>query len=450
LNRNYRMATLGLFTSAMMVLAGCGDTANTPAAGTGSGAANTPAPAATQAPSTGGGAKVTIRWRTRPGDAAEQAVYQALSDEAQKSLPDIDLKYDPSPNQGYEDKLNTEFGSGTAPDVVWVPGASSASYASRNLLYDIKPLVDGDSSFKLGDFYDGPVNELMHDGKLWGIPRDVSTLAIYYNADLFKAKNLPTPSELMKQGKWDWDNFRSTAKALTGGDTYGLGLADWWGPWSYFVYAAGGSLFNKDKTATGLDTPESVAGLQYLSDLINVDKSVPLPTAANVDAEALFNAGKIGMMINGRWFTPGVRQNAKFKWDTEEMPKGKVNATWLFWGPYVMNAKTANPAAAWKVMKAITSASAMGKVADMGSNIPARKDQAAVDSFLKSSPPANNQSFVNGTKYATSEIPLWTADFNEYMNKQVQPMVDKVINGKLSAADMGKGIKAATDPLFKK
>ncbi len=438
-----RKRTLTLTTLLMtlpMLLAACGDATPT----------NSPTTGGTGATGGNTSGKVTIRWRTRPSDAAEQAVYQSLSDEVQKSLPEVDLKYDPSPNQGYEDKLKTEFASGTAPDITWVPGASSADYASRGLLLDIKPLVDKDSSFKLADFYDGPIHELQHDGHLWGIPRDVSTMVIYYNADLFKAKNLPTPSELMKQGKWNLDSLRSTAKALTGGDTYGLGLADWWGPWSYFVYASGGNLFNADKTATGLDSADSTAGLQYLSDLINVDKSVPLPTAANVDAEALFNAGKIGMMINGRWYTPGVRAAAKFTWDVEELPKGKANATWLFWGPYVVNAKTANPDAAWKVLKALTAADAMGKVATMGTNIPARKDQAAVDAFLKATPPTNNQAFINGTKYATSEIPLWTANWGEYMDKNVRPTVDKVINGKMTGADAGKAIKAATDPLFKK
>jgi multiple sugar transport system substrate-binding protein len=440
-----RMTVLSVLAASMMLVAACGDNAAT---GGTTPVATTAATAATGG-STGG--KVTIRWRTRPSDAAEQAVYQALSDEAQKSLPDIDLKYDPAPNQGYEDKLKTEFQSDTAPDIVWVPGASSADYAGKGWVYDLKPLMDKDSSFKLTDFYEGPVSELTHDGKIWGVPRDVSTMAIYYNADLFKAKNLPTPSERMKQGKWNWDTLRSSAKGLTNGtDTYGLGLADWWGPWGYFVYAAGGSFFNKDRTATNLDSPESVAGLQYLSDLVNVDKSVPLPTAANVDAEALFNAGKLGMIINGRWFTPGVREKAKFAWDVEELPMGKVNATWLFWGPYIMNAKTTNPDAAWKVMKAITSAEAMGKVAAMGTNIPARKDQSAVDMFLKSTPPANNAAFIAGTKYATSEIPLWTGNWGVFMDKNVQPMVDKVINGQLSAADFGKQIKDATTKAFTK
>ena len=70
--------------------------------------------------------EVTIRWRTRPDNQAEQDVYQAISDEIDAKLPNVKLVYDPSPVQGYLDKLTTELSSGTAPDITWIPGASLA------------------------------------------------------------------------------------------------------------------------------------------------------------------------------------------------------------------------------------------------------------------------------------------------------------------------------------
>ena len=126
------------------------------------------------------------------------------------------------------------------------------------------------------------------------------------------------------------------------------------------------------------------------------------------------------MYFNGRWFTPGVRANAKFNWDVAEMPQGKVKSTWLFWGPYLVNAK-ANPDAAWEVLKVITSAEAMGKVAEMGTNIPARSNKEAVDVFLKSTPPENNQALINGAEYAVAEAPVWKGNWADYSSK-VQEM----------------------------
>jgi multiple sugar transport system substrate-binding protein len=208
---------------------------------------------------------VMIRWRTRPDNQAEQDVYQKISDDLSTQLEaqGIKLQYDPAPVTGYLDKLTTEFSAGNAPDIVWIPGASVADYATKNVLVDLMPLATKDTSFKLTDYYEAPMKELQQGGHLWGLPRDISTLVIYYNKDLFKSMGVDDPADLAKAGKWDWDNFLRVAQELTdpANKTYGFSMSNWWGLWGYFVYAAGGSLFNADRTACGLDDPKAQAGL---------------------------------------------------------------------------------------------------------------------------------------------------------------------------------------------
>ena len=443
-----RMLSLfGLVMAAALVLAACG--VSTQQQGGGTASSPTAAPAANSGGAAGANA-ITIRWRTRPSDAAEQAVYQALNDAANQQLASKNIKavYDPGVNQDYEPKLKAELSAGTAPDIAWIPGASTADYVAASQALDIKPYLDKDTSIKASDFYPQPLAELTHDGKIYGLPRDVSTMVTYFNADLFKAAGIPNPKELSDQGKWNWDTLLDSAKKLTDANKqqYGLGFGDWWGPaWGYFTNAAGGGMFNKDRTACNLSSPESVAGAKFVQDLYN-QKLVP---AGDADGEALFNAGKVGMYFNGRWFTPGVRTNAKFSWDVAEMPQGKVKSTWLFWGPYIINAKTANPDAAWEVLKAITAPEAMAKVADMGTNIPSRKDQSAVDAFLKSSPPANNQSFLKGTEYAVAEQALYTGNWGDFSGK-VQSLWDQMIAGKITPEDFGKQACDQTTSTFNK
>ena len=224
---------------------------------------STPAPTKAPAaePTTGAAPMevVTIRWRTRPDNQAEQDVYQAISDDLSKQLEaqGIKLQYDPAPVTGYLDKLTTEFSAGNAPDIVWIPGASVADYATKNVLLDLMPLANADSSFNLGDYYDAPMKELQENGHLWGLPRDISTLVLYYNKDLFASKGVDDPADLAAQGKWDWDNFLRVAQELTDPDAkiYGFSMTNWWGPWGYFIYAGGGNMFNADRTACGLDDP---------------------------------------------------------------------------------------------------------------------------------------------------------------------------------------------------
>jgi multiple sugar transport system substrate-binding protein len=398
---------------------------------------------------------VTIRWRTRPDNQSEQDVYQAISDDLSKQLESqgIKLQYDPAPVTGYLDKLTTEFSAGNAPDIVWIPGASVADYATKNVLLDLMPEATKDTAFKLTDYYDAPMKELEQGGHLWGLPRDISTLVIYYNKDLFKAKGVDDPADLAKAGKWDWDNFLRVAQELTdpANKVYGFSMTNWWGPWGYFVYAAGGSLFTEDRKACGLDTPEAQAGLQFLQDIFQTHKIATLPGVEGGVGETEFIGGQAGMLPNGRWMTPAMRENAKFDWGVVEMPKGPGgNATWLFWGPYVVSAKTKYPDQAWTVLKALTSAEVQGKVAALGTNIPSNKAQAAVDAFLNSKPPADNNPFIAGAAYAMAEIPLFTGNWNDIVSGQYQPNIDNILYGKTTVEEATQAACEGADPLFKK
>jgi len=405
-------------------------------AGEASTAASEPGTAASTAAA---GDATTIRWRTRPSDAAEQAVYQELANSASQALAGqgITVQYDPSPNDGtYFTKLKTELASGNAPDVFWIGAVELADFVNTGKILDIKPLIDADPNFKLEEFYPQTIEQLTRDGKVYGLPRDVSTMVTYYNEDLFREAGLKTPKELAAEGNWNWETFLDAATKLTdpSKQQYGVGFGNWWGPgWGYFVNAAGGSAFNEDRTACALDTPEAIAGAQFVRNLYDQQ----LLPASDAESENLFSAGKIGMYFNGRWFTPGVRTNAKFAWDVAEMPEGEQKSTWLFWGPYLINADTANPEAAWEVLKQVTSAEAMAKVAEMGTNIPARTNQEAVDVFLQSSPPANNQAFIAGTEYAIAEAPVWEGNWADF-SSGVQSLWDQMIAGQISPEEFGK------------
>jgi ABC-type glycerol-3-phosphate transport system substrate-binding protein len=49
---------------------------------------------------------------------------------------------------------------------------------------------------------------------LWGLPRDVSTFALYLNLDLLEEAGVEDPRELAARGEWNWDTFLATAIAV--------------------------------------------------------------------------------------------------------------------------------------------------------------------------------------------------------------------------------------------
>lgn len=363
---------------------------------------------------------VSLTWMTRPDNQAEADVYASISDDITAKGIGLDLTYVAGSSEGspYQDKLKTDIAAGTAPDVFWLPGTDIADFAKAGLIANIREEAAA-TDHSDADFYEGPMASLTVDPEtgttspdfLWGIPRDVSTFALYMNLDLIEAAGVDDPRELAAAGDWDWDAFEATSKAITdlGDGNKGFGAGGWWANWGYFVHSAGGGFFNEDRTACALDSDESVAGLEYLKGLYDNGYGVPF----GEDAEPGFKAGQVGMFINGRWATPGAREITDFAWDVVALPTGAVEGrNWQFWGAYVVNAKTENKAAAWKLIQELTSADVQGQISELGANIPSRVSADATEKFLTFSPPANNQAFLDGiSNNPVAEGPLWNGNW---------------------------------------
>lgn len=388
---------------------------------------------------------VELRWRTRPDNQPEIDVYTAASESINDAWEGVTLVYEPggSEGAGYQDVLVTELEAGTAPDVFWIPGTDVARFAEAGLILNLAEYASADADYSADDFYAGPMGFLttsMDDSPaLWGLPRDVSAFAVYYNADLFDEAGLDYPGE----GDWDWDALQTAAEEISalGDEIYGFGMNAWWANWGYFVNAAGSSFFNEDFTACGLDNEATVEGLQFAQNLFDSGASL----AWGTDNEPPFLAGNIGMFLNGRWATPGAIANADFNWNVGPLPVGPSgeDTNWLFWGAYVVNANTEHPEEAWDLITRLTSPEIQGEIASLGANIPSRSTDEAVNLFLGTLPDSgvNNQAFIDGTMAADvrTEAPLfagnWPAIDAAYGNA-----VTSVFNGELSAEDFASTI----------
>ena len=415
------------------------------------------AAADTTAAAEGSGDGVEIRWRTRPDNDAEAAVYNSISEGIDAANGDtVSLSYEPGTNEGspYQDQLVTEIGNGTAPDVFWIPGTDVARFQKEGLILDLAPMAT-EGGFDASEFYPEPMYHLTYDpaagapgDKLWGLPRDVSTFALYLNNDLIAESGADDPRALAAAGEWDWAAFQGVAEKVTalGGANKGFGMSSWWANYGLFMNAAGGGFFNEDRTACALDSAESVAGLTQAKAIFDAGLAVPF----GEDGEAPWKAGTVGMFVNGRWATPGARSDAGFNWDVVQLPVGPggTQGNWLFWGAYVVNANTEHPQQAWDLVQALTTADTQGQISELGANIPSRKSDAAIEAFLGFTPPENNQAFIDALADSpTAEGPLWTGDwpkFDEVMNGAVTA----VMNGERTIDDYAEKICSETAVAF--
>ena len=415
------------------------------------------AAADTTAAAEGSGDGVEIRWRTRPDNDAEAAVYNSISEGIDAANGDtVSLSYEPGTNEGspYQDQLVTEIGNGTAPDVFWIPGTDVARFQKEGLILDLAPMAT-EGGFDASEFYPEPMYHLTYDpaagapgDKLWGLPRDVSTFALYLNNDLIAESGADDPRALAAAGEWDWAAFQGVAEKVTalGGANKGFGMSSWWANYGLFMNAAGGGFFNEDRTACALDSAESVAGLTQAKAIFDAGLAVPF----GEDGEAPWKAGTVGMFVNGRWATPGARSDAGFNWDVVQLPVGPggTQGNWLFWGAYVVNATTEHPQEAWDLVQALTTADTQGQISELGANIPSRKSDAAIDAFLGFTPPENNQAFIDALADSpTAEGPLWTGDWPKF-DEVMGGAVTAVMNGERTIEDYAEKICSETAVAF--
>ncbi|NJR12367.1 sugar ABC transporter substrate-binding protein [bacterium] len=398
--------------------------------------------------------EVSLRWRTRPDNQAEIDVYTAANTSIDESWDGVTLTYEPggSESASYQDVLITEIEAGTAPDVFWIPGTDVARFAKAGLILNLASSAEMDEDYSQDDFYAGPMGFLTtpiegQDTALWGLPRDVSAFAIYYNADLFDEAGLDYPGG----DDWTWERFSEAAAEISGlgEDIKGFGMNAWWANWGYFVNAAGSSFFNEDFSACGLNNEATVAGLDAAKALFDEGYAIPWGT----DSEPPFLAGNVGMFINGRWATPGTVANADFNWNVAPLPVGPSGkaTNWLFWGAYVVNAKTAHPEEAWDLVTRLTSAEIQGQISALGANIPSRSTEDAVNAFLASLPESgvNNQAFIDGTmaEDVRTEAPLFKGNWPA-VDAAYGAGITAVFNGELTSQEFADTICDQVAPEF--
>src|SRR6476469_6301329 len=189
------------------------------ASATASPAGGSDAPASSDAGYTGPEATISYSiW----GDPQEIKAQQAIVDAFHVANPKSTVKVTVSDWEPYWDKLQTSIAGGDAPDVFAMDGPLFPDYQSRDVLLDLKPFIDRDG-YDLTQLADQGVADFTTAGGQFGLPRDLNTIALYYNKAKFDEAGVAYPDDT-----WDWAKLVDAAKQLTK-DTDGDGTMDQWG-----------------------------------------------------------------------------------------------------------------------------------------------------------------------------------------------------------------------------
>jgi len=301
--------------------------------------------------------------------------------------PNIKVNLEPVSLAERNAKYVTAIEAGVGPDVYHVDDNSLALFIEKGYAYDVTPLLNKEGKAFKDIFFETSWNLLKRGQSYYGLPNNIAAMVLVYNQQMFKDAGL----DPVKPPK-TWTEFRDYAKKLTR-DTHKDGKIDQWGAgfvfgkasfhlrFSSILFSMGGRYLTDDNKKSLMNSPEVVNALQLLSEMQNKDKVFPpgIVNAGAQDVRVLMANRKIAMMVESIWTPPQLDSiNPDFKAsETLRMaPMPGKPATCAFASCWLMNKNTKNPAAAWELMKYLSSKNREEKDWNDNMMIPARKDVA--------------------------------------------------------------------------
>ncbi|PYE87838.1 ABC transporter substrate-binding protein [Phyllobacterium leguminum] len=282
-------------------------------------------------------------------DRTDQYIY-LLKDEFEKAHPDIKLNLKTIQFRDMVNDLARAAATGEGPDVTYIDNPEVALFASRGLLLDLTPMIAESKIVKKEDIFPGPLASVTWDGKIYGLPRGANTIALYYNADMFKAGGLD-PDKPPRT----WDELYEAAKKLNdpAKNVYGLAfsaVATEEGTFQFlpWLQMTGGD-YNK------VDTEGGVKVLEFWGKLIDEKlASSDSLVRGQYESTGTFNAGNAAMAISGPWEMPRMAKEAKFEYRAAMLPipqEGAPRASALGEGDNVILANSKHPKEAFILLE---------------------------------------------------------------------------------------------------
>lgn len=285
---------------------------------------------------------------------------------------------------------------GSLPDVFWMHSNESERYMSNDMLLDLTDKIAESDKIDPENYPEDIWGLYTYDDKYFAVPKDVDTIALWYNKAMFDEAGLAYPT-----ADWTWDDVTEAAKKLTkeDGSQYGLALRNDNNQAGYYnlIYDNGGYIISDDKTKSGWDDPKTIEAMEMLEGWIKDGVMPPLDVMAENGEDVLFQSGKVAMVPQGSWMVAAYRDNeyTAENCDLVELPKSATTGrrvslyNGLGWAAAANGEHTEE---AWKLIEYLGSEEAQKKQAELGVTMSAYNGTS--DAWAKSAD-FNLQAYIN-------------------------------------------------------
>jgi multiple sugar transport system substrate-binding protein len=378
--------TLGILAILMLTLAACqaddGGTDATDGDGGGPagsvGAGSSGDAAATEC--IGEGTVILSGWQASP---EEGELLEEMFAGFEETCPNITIDYQPVAGD-YPQAMLANFSAATPPDVFYVDSAVAPEWIEEGFLMPLDDYIS-ETGFDTSQFYEGYLNAFKGtDGAIYGLPKDASTLALFYNEEMLSDAGIEPPTS--------WEELTAAAEELTTGDVTGLCLSPSLDRALAFIYQNGGAIYNEDFTEVTFDSPEARDAIDtYLGFFESDTGASPAELGSGWCGEAL-GQEKVAMVFEGNWLVPFMGGTfPEVSYAMAEMPTGAEQATLAFTVSYSIGADSENPDAAWSLLSYLTGPEGMEIWTSQGLALPSRSDVPV---------PEGREALLAGAEYA--------------------------------------------------
>lgn len=277
----------------------------------------------------------------------------------------------------YWTMLDAGARGGTLPDVFWMHSNEAERYMTNGLLLDLTDEIESSDKIDLANYPEDIVELYNNDNKQYAVPKDVDTIALWYNKKMFDEAGVAYPT-----AEWTWDDVFEAAKKLTkeDGSQYGLAMRNDNNQAGYYnmIYDNNGYIISEDKKKSGWDDRKTVEAMEMLESWIRAGVMPSLETMSENGEDVLFQSGKIAMTFQGSWMLAYFKENeyTAENCDCVELPRnaetGKRVSIYngLGWAAAANGEHTEE---AWKLIEYLGSKEAQLKQAELGVTMSAYK-----------------------------------------------------------------------------
>lgn len=357
--------------------------------------------------------------------------FNNLIKEYEASHENVTIKWEDYPYDAITQKLLTSSANNNSPDVVNLNTEFANQMGSKGALVDLNEYLTDDEK---AEYFDGIFDSTVLGDKAYALPWYTGTEVLFMNKTILEEAGLdPANPPQTREELADWAR---TVKEKTGKTGYALNFV------TKLLTIDGIPILNEDKSAAAFNTPEMVAMVENLKQLM--DEGLIVKEDSDLGKQVQFySAEQTAFVLSGPTFINFIKTSAPEIYENTiavSLPTGKAGLRLSNSMDLVVPNKSKHPKEAAEFAKFITNAANQTAFSKEANTLPSTKKSVEDPFFTESDGSleaeaklASSQSLDKATDHMVG-VPN-ASDINSALARGLQ---DMLLNGK----DIQSTIKA--------